>query len=208
MKHSHFIKRLVMFDSFGFGYQEFYEKLSPVYLVSSGEAKQIVSLIGDEKYRAIRNSRQLAFLNNCIALYGIKYFGSTKAEGEILAAKKEVFSFLEKKFGDVEFDKALLWECGDTAFAKSIIGTVHYYGIERAENKELGEKLLREAADMGDVDALLWCIHTLPEKRKYMQKIISLPESLAAPEWLEPVKDKYEIYDVQEMQTEKRKIGF
>ena len=208
MKNSRYTRRLVTFDSLGFGYEAFYEKMRSVYLVSKEDAKQIVSLMGDKKYQSIKNSQQLAFLFNCIGLYGIKYFGSTKEEGDILKAKRDVFSMLERRFGVTDFDKALVWERSDSAFAKSIIGTVYYYGIDRPENKALGEKFLKEAADLGDVDALLWCINMLPDKRKYMQKIMSLPESMAEPEWLEPIKAKYDIYDVQEVQTEKRKIGF
>lgn len=208
MKNSRYIKRLVILESLGFDYDTFYDKLSAVYLVTPKEAQQIVSLMGNKKYKDIKNSQQLSFLFNCMSLYGIKYFGSTPEEGELLVAKRDAFSLLEKIFDGFDFDKTLLWKYADVAFAKSIIGTVYYYGVDRAENKELGEKMLKEAAEQGDVDALLWCIAMLPDKRKYMKKLMSLPEYLADPEWLEPVKAEHGIYDVQEQQAEKRKIGF
>ena len=208
MKNSRYTKRLVILESLGFDYATFYDKLSVVYLVPQEEAEQIVSLMGNKKYKDIKNSQQLSFLFNCMALYGIQYFGSTPEEGKLLVAKRDSFSLLEKIFGGSDFDKTLLWKYGEVAFAKSIIGTVYYYGVDRTENKELGEKMLKEAAEQGDVDALLWCINMLPDKRKYMKKLMSLPEYLADPEWLEPIKAKYGIYDVQEQQAEKRKIGF
>jgi hypothetical protein len=196
-----------MFESLGLDYEKVCDGLRTVYLVSQEDADQIVSLMANNQYKEIKNSQQLDFLFNWLVQYNIKYFGSEKDEKELLRIKKEVFKMLEKKYEVRDFDKSLVWKDINASFEKSIVGTIFYYGIDRPENKELGEKYLKEAAEQGDIDALLWCIDVLPDKRKYMQKLMSLSEFMEEHEWLESIKTKYGMHDVQEVQI-KRKIGF
>ena len=202
-------KRIVLFDllRINLNINESFP-LIPVYMVSLSEAKNFENIKSNKFYKRIINMQQLRLYCNCIDAYNLNGFGQKNEENELLESKITILQVLNKELGDA-WELSSIWEHADSAFCKSIIGTLYYYGINRTADQERGEKLLIEAAYMGDSDALLWCLWKYPEKaREYMEKLVSLPESLANPEWLNPWKEHYNLWDVKEKQIVKHKIGF
>ncbi len=201
-------ERIVLFDILGIDVKNIKNHLEPIYLVSSIKLGNFDKLINNSWYRKIKSKSQLNLYVNCLDSYNIVGFGNDFDERKILDMKLSMFEFLQKELGEIWCLKNL-WEHPDLAFCKSIIGTLYYYGINRTPNQKRGEELLIEAATLGDADALLWCLWKHPEKaREYMEMLVSLPESLANPEWLNPWKEHYNLCDVKEKQIVKHKIGF
>ncbi len=203
-----YIKRLLQFDLLGLSNDHWGEEIRKIYLVSASESEKILNLLQCSQIKLASSECSLDFLFNFIEMYNIDYFGSTEEEKGIIYLKREAFKSLSDKLGK-EWRFGNIWENCELAFCKSIIGTLHYYGINRGADKKRGEDFLVNAANMGDLDALLWCLWKHPEKaREYMELLVSLPESLASPEWLDPWKEHYNLWDVKEKQMVKHKIGF
>lgn len=202
-----YIERIALFDILFNNIDVLYTAFNEIYFVELTEALSIKEMITNEKYRRIVNVKQIILLKECISLYGLDLF-SKDDELILIDIKEKMFEILQKNLSEPWCLKNI-WEHADSAFCKSIIGTLYYYGINRTVDQERGEKLLIEAAHMGDSDALLWCLWKHPEKaREYMEQLVSLPESLANPEWLNPWKEHYNLWDVKEKQIVKHKIGF
>lgn len=203
-----YAKRLVLLTSLGVNTDTWEKEIRDVYLISPSDYDRIANMMRQKQYKQIISHNSLTFLQNLIEIYHIDYFGNTDEEKMMLSIKREAFSLLAKELGELWIADSL-WKHPSSPFCKSIIGTLYYYGIDRIADKKRGEDLLEEAASMGDIDALLWCIWKHPEKaQEYMEDLVSLPESLANPEWLNPWKEHYNLWDVKEKQLDKHKIGF
>ena len=203
-----YAKRLVLLASLGVNTDLWEKELKDIYLISPSDYQKISTMMRQQQYKQIITHNSLNFLQNLIEIYHIDYFGNTHEEKMMLSIKKEVFSLLTQELGEL-WTVDSLWKHPSSPFCKSIIGTLYYYGINRIADKNRGEDLLEEAASMGDIDALLWHIWKHPEKaQEYMENLVSLPESLANPEWLNPWKKHYRLWDVKEKQLDKPKIGF
>ena len=200
--------RIVLFSALGFDITNLSNHFTPIYLTSHAQTNNFEKAINNNWYRQIRSKKQLCLYINCLNAYNIFDFVCDPEEREALEAKLYILECLQKELGEAWCPKSI-WEYPDSPFCKSIIGTLYYYGINRTVDQKWGEELLIEAANMGDSDALLWCLWKHPEKaREYMEQLVSLPDSLANPEWLDPWKEHYNLWDVKEKQIVKHKIGF
>ena len=203
-----YIERIVVLDIFRYNYLSFVNDSANIYLVSQNTVQEIATLINNNCYQKMTNINQVKFYLNCLDSNYIRSFGINQLERILIETKHDILTFLQTEWGGA-WSLTKICENFNSSFSKSIIGTLYYYGINRTADQKRGEALLTEAANMGDSDALLWCIWKHPENaREYMERLVSLPESLANPEWLNPWKEHYNLWDVKEKQIVKHKIGF
>lgn len=210
-----FAKNLMVFDLLDYKItKEFLHSLGKAYLIQPHECDKIMMQILNPDFHEVKNLVDLRLFLNFTDLYDVDSYGATLEEQEIIQLKSEIFEVFFKELGekDIEWNKLSLWKHSNTAFSKRIIGLLYYYGLDRDANKKTGKKLLCEAAQNGDIDALLWCLYEAPdnEKLEYIEKILSSPESFAFTEWVEIFKENYNLTDVNVGMNSfgKQKIGF
>ncbi len=201
-------ERVALLNIFEIGPDFHHIPLNEIYLVPISYVNNVRKLTENKFYNQIKNLQQIQLYFNCISMYDLNCFGYQEDERILLESKTSVLKTLHEVLGN-NWDAKSLWEHIDSPYCKSIIGTLYYYGLGRSIDQLRGEELLIEAANLGDSDALLWCLWKYPEKaHEYMEQLVSLPESLASPKWLDPWREYYNLWDVKEKNIVKYKIGF
>jgi hypothetical protein len=214
MNKKYFAKTLIILDLLGYCItKEFSRDLAEVYFIQPCERDKIIAQVLHPEFREIKSALDVSLVLRFTELYGVNFYGNSSEEKELIKLKGDIFEAFSREFEKKDICKLSLWKNINAPLSKRIIGLIYYYGLDKNVNTKIGKKLLDEAAQDGDIDALLWCLYHAKdsEKNEYVEKILSLPESFAFTEWLEIFKANYKCTNenvaIGALEG-KRRIGF
>ncbi len=147
----------------GADHASFAEALMGTYLVTHEEKESILEAMNDMIFRSTNTIERLHFLEGCI-LKGADCFGKTQFEKELLTARRSALTILAKNYGN-EWETAL-HASHDSTLGHCLSGLSFYYGMDREENKKLGQDFLVQAAEQecpGNEHAIL-CLFAIDKR--------------------------------------------